>query len=134
MTRREVELHHSDATFVKEQMGKNGMWKVTNFTTEMKFLEYVTQSGITRYDYLYFTVSLKRRPAYFVINIILPVAFISVLMCAVFLIPPNGGEKLAFSITLLVAFNVIQLVIIDMMPVTSESIPIIGKQYQKFSS
>ena len=44
-----------------------------------------------------------------------------------FLTPPEAGEKISLSITILLSFTVFVLMISEMMPTTSISVPLLGK-------
>ena len=124
----DVELVHDNRSKVSGHLGANSMWDVISWTASVNYFifnESETEEGV-RYDHLLFQLSLRRKSTYYIINIITPCVFISILMCAVFVLPAEGGEKISFSITLFVAFTVIQLVIVDMMPKTSDSMPVMG--------
>ena len=46
--------------------------------------------------------------------------------------PPDGGEKVALGLTILLAFSVFMLLIAENMPATSFYIPLIGKTFHFF--
>lgn len=61
----------------------------------------------------------KRRPLYYVMNLIFPVMFLALLNLFVFLLPQDSGERVGFSVTLLLA-NVMFLTIAEnMLPATA---------------
>ncbi|XP_067345465.1 5-hydroxytryptamine receptor 3A-like isoform X1 [Channa argus] len=72
-----------------------------------------------------YTISMKRRPALYIVNFILPVLFLLFLDFASFLIH-NGGEKLGFKITVLLAVTVMQLILNEILPASSDRIPLIA--------
>jgi len=47
----------------------------------------------------------------------------------VFFLPPESGEKVSLSVTVLLAMTVYQLLIAETIPATSEVIPLIGEYY-----
>ena len=69
----------------------------------------------------------KRRAEFYVIHLILPVMFLSMLSLLVFYLPPDCGEKLTLSITNLLALVVFQQIISENMPPSGDDSPIIGK-------
>ncbi|XP_051570402.1 5-hydroxytryptamine receptor 3A-like [Myxocyprinus asiaticus] len=75
---------------------------------------------------LKYQVTIKRRPLLYVINFMLPVFYFLVLDVASFFINVEGGEKLSFKVTLLLAISVLLLILNDMLPSTAEDIPLIG--------
>ncbi|XP_063420545.1 acetylcholine receptor subunit alpha-like [Mytilus trossulus] len=61
----------------------------------------------------------ERRPLYYVMNLIFPVMFLALLNLFVFLLPQDSGERVGFSVTLLLA-NVMFLTIAqNMLPATA---------------
>ena len=50
----------------------------------------------------------------------------STLTLLVFLLPPDSGEKCALGITVMLAFAVFMLTVIEKLPETSESVPLIS--------
>ncbi len=74
-----------------------------------------------------FSLELKRKSMFYVLNIILPCVMLSVLQLMVFRVPSAAGEKVSLSITLLLSFTVFLLMVSDNMPQTSTSVPLLGK-------
>ena len=65
------------------------------------------------------------------INVLLPCVMLSLLTLLVFRMPPDAGEKVSLSITVLLSFTVFMLMVSDNMPQTSNHIPILGKIYDR---
>ncbi|XP_030580113.1 5-hydroxytryptamine receptor 3A-like [Archocentrus centrarchus] len=74
---------------------------------------------------LIYTIYMKRRSVHYLANFILPILFFLVLDLASFLISDSGGEKLGFKVTVLLAVTVMQLLLNDILPSSSDSIPLI---------
>ena len=51
-------------------------------------------------------------------------------MVLVFLLPTESGERLGYSLTIFLSFNVVLTITSDLMPSTSKEIPNIGKRYK----
>ena len=73
---------------------------------------------------------MGRRSALYVVNFMLPVLFFLGLDLASFLISDSGGEKLGFKVTVLLSVTVMQLILSEILPSTSNRIPLIGKEAQ----
>ncbi|XP_034534356.1 acetylcholine receptor subunit beta-type lev-1-like [Notolabrus celidotus] len=71
-------------------------------------------------------VTIKRRSVLYVVNFILPILFFLCLDLASFLISESGGEKLSFKVTVLLAVTVMQLILNDILPSSSDRIPLIA--------
>ena len=70
-----------------------------------------------------FKLYLRRKVSYYVVNIIFPAIYVMIISLAVFWLPPASGEKVSLGITVLLAFSVFQLVIMDNTPRTSDFTP-----------
>ncbi|KAK6186032.1 hypothetical protein SNE40_008147 [Patella caerulea] len=70
-----------------------------------------------------FTLNLKRKPTFYLLNVIGPIAAISFLCGVSFLVPSESGEKLTVAITVLLSLTVFLGVIDDYLPKTSDCIP-----------
>ncbi|XP_077358017.1 5-hydroxytryptamine receptor 3A-like [Festucalex cinctus] len=76
-------------------------------------------------DMIVYTISMKRRPMLYIINFLLPVLFFLALDLASFFISERGGEKLSFKVTILLAVTVMQLILNEILPCSSNKIPLI---------
>lgn len=66
-----------------------------------------------------FGLILRRRRAYYVVNIIMPVIFLSLTSTLAFALPADAGEKMSMGITVLLAYAVYLTIVSDQMPNTS---------------
>ncbi|XP_041830761.1 5-hydroxytryptamine receptor 3E-like [Melanotaenia boesemani] len=77
-------------------------------------------------DTIIYTISMKRRSVLYIANFLLPVLFFLCLDLASFLISDRGGEKLSFKVTVLLAVTVMQLILYEILPSSSDKIPLIA--------
>ena len=68
-----------------------------------------------------FSITVKRIPNYYIMNIVLPVLFLSILMIFTFAIPADSGEKMGYSMTVFLSFAVFLTIVSSSFPVTSET-------------
>lgn len=78
------------------------------------------------YSTITFTLRLRRKPLYYVMNLILPVAFLGVISLLVFVIPADAGEKMSFAVTVFLSFAVFLSIISMQLPVNSEKTSLLG--------
>ncbi|XP_017291481.2 5-hydroxytryptamine receptor 3B [Kryptolebias marmoratus] len=71
-----------------------------------------------------YTIKMKRRSALYVANFLIPVLFFLCLDLASLLMS-NSGEKIGFKVSVLLAVTVMQLLLNEILPVSSNSIPLI---------
>ena len=65
-----------------------------------------------------FTLVLKRRPLYYLFNIIIPTVLLATLSAVTFVVPVDSGEKISFGIAILLAFSMFMLILQDNTPQT----------------
>lgn len=75
------------------------------------------------------TLDIKRKPLYYIFNLIIPCASIATLTLVKFFLPPESGEKVGLGITVLLAMTVFLLLVADTLPSTSDSIPLLGQYF-----
>ncbi|XP_061177775.1 neuronal acetylcholine receptor subunit beta-3-like [Saccostrea echinata] len=91
----------------------NGLWNVTK-------TQIYTTTNALGFQEVRVSVSLKRRSAYYISSLILPIFSLSFLQLFVFLMPPESGERVGFSVTVLLAVAVYLTLIQDKLPEASE--------------
>jgi len=103
----------------------NGEWHVAGTEAEwaITYLDVEAERG---YSHVIFTLHLKRRYKFYVMNIVLPCVMLSVLILIGFCLPPDAGEKISLGISVLLAFTVFLVMIADSIPRVSSAIPLIG--------
>ncbi|PVD21669.1 hypothetical protein C0Q70_17468 [Pomacea canaliculata] len=90
----------------------DGIWDVLNWSAS----NHDEEDGKAKISY---SLQLKRRPEFYILNIILPVFFLAMTSPLVFALPAQSGEKMSLSITVLLAFAVYLTLVTDSMPKTS---------------
>ena len=107
----------------------NGEWELLEHNGKVEYVQYDTGAGTDEFPFVYFTFKLKRKPVYHIINILLPCIIISFIAGLQFLLPPSSGEKISLGISVLLSFSVLLLLLSDIMPKTSDVIPLVGKKH-----
>ena len=72
-----------------------------------------------------FTLTLQRRPQYYMLNIIIPTIVLAALSALNFAVPVDSGEKLSLGISILLAFSVFMLILQDNTP--QADTPVLGE-------
>ncbi|XP_020493359.1 neuronal acetylcholine receptor subunit alpha-7 [Labrus bergylta] len=81
------------------------------------------------YPDITFTVVMRRRTLYYGLNLLIPCVLISTLALLVFLLPADSGEKISLGITVLLSLTVFMLLVAEIMPPTSDSVPLIAEYF-----
>ena len=78
------------------------------------------------YYMIAFALSFTRLRPFYVINLIMPAMILSICMILTFLLPTECGERLGYSMTILLSYTVLLTITADMMPTTSQETPYIS--------
>lgn len=101
---------------------ENGEWVLDSSSVVEQVL---TENG-EMFSQLEFKLIFKRRPGYYLTNVVYPVILVSLLTNLVFLLPVDSGEKISYILTVLLAQAVLLTLVGDSMPTTSKHTPVIG--------
>lgn len=105
----------------------NGEWDLIQLVVERNVVFYSCCKE--PYPDVTFHIILRRRPLFYVFNLILPCVLITGIALMSFYMPSDSGEKVTLGITTLLSMTVFLMVIGESMPPTSEKLPLIGLYY-----
>ncbi|XP_002734701.1 neuronal acetylcholine receptor subunit alpha-10-like [Saccoglossus kowalevskii] len=105
----------------------NGEWELVDAPVIRNVLVYPCCEEI--FPDLTYTIIIRRKPTFYVLNLLLPNVLISVLATMSFYLPPDSGEKIALSMTSLLTLFVFNQVVGETMPPTSDDVPIIAQYF-----
>ncbi|XP_074615026.1 neuronal acetylcholine receptor subunit alpha-10-like isoform X2 [Acropora palmata] len=117
----------TDSSADLELFMQNGEWNLLAMPAKLNVVRY----PCCKYPYHDVTLNLiiKRKPLYYVFNLILPCALISTLTLILFFLPPESGEKVGLGITVLLAMTVFLLLVAETLPATSDDVPLLGQYF-----
>ena len=93
-------------------------WDITSLTTSTEN----EGNAIT----LLFNIGIKRKPMFFIVNMILPIVLLAFLSLFTFVLPADCGEKISYSITVFLAFAVFLTIVSAALPANSQTISLIS--------
>ncbi|XP_011490769.1 5-hydroxytryptamine receptor 3A [Oryzias latipes] len=96
-------------------------WVFLNMFVSHKVADFYGSNQTT----IIYTVNMKRRSMLYCFNFLVPIIFLMILDMASFLIPDDGGEKLSFKVTVLLAVTVMQLLLNEILPSSTDKIPLV---------
>ncbi|XP_037546598.1 neuronal acetylcholine receptor subunit alpha-7 isoform X1 [Nematolebias whitei] len=105
----------------------NGEWEILSVPGKRNELYY--ECCKEPYPDVTFTVTMRRRTLYYGLNLLIPCVLISGLAMLVFLLPADSGEKISLGITVLLSLTVFMLLVAEIMPATSDSVPLIAQYF-----
>ena len=104
---------------------RNGQWTLVSVNATKNTVKYSCCQH--PFVHITFTVHIRRRPLFYVQNLILPCILLATLSVFSFSLPPGSGERIALVITLLLGLTVYMLIFTENTPQTSEVTPLISK-------
>lgn len=113
-----LKIKPSEATANLTYYSENGAWELLSTKTRSEKLDL--------YSAVVFSLDLKRRPAYFVIYHLIPLFTMLLLNTLVFMLPPDSGERVGYSIDCLLALTVLITLVSEGLPQDSKPMPVIG--------
>ncbi|XP_077995271.1 neuronal acetylcholine receptor subunit beta-2-like [Glandiceps talaboti] len=120
-----VDLMKMDENVGQEDYWENGEWDIVESPVERHTVKYPCCAEI--YVDITFSFVLHRKALFYVVTLVIPCLLISFLTMLVFYLPSDACEKITLSISILLALIVFLLLISEIIPPTSTSLPLIGR-------
>ena len=78
------------------------------------------------YPTVTYDIVLHRKPAFYIMTLLLPCIITKAIAVFGFILPPESGEKLSLEVTVLLSLVIFLLIVIEQLPHSSDSFPYIG--------
>lgn len=112
----ELNLKKGNPSIDITNMQRNGGWTLINHTSELNIVRYACCPE--EYADITYNFTLRRKPGYYNLNIILPTFATAVLMLISFIVPWDSGERISFATTVMLSIIVFLLILSDSLPKT----------------
>uniref|UniRef100_A0A8B9V3P0 Acetylcholine receptor subunit delta n=1 Tax=Anas zonorhyncha TaxID=75864 RepID=A0A8B9V3P0_9AVES len=109
-----------------EGFTENGEWEIIHRPARKNIHPSYPPESSEHQDITFYLI-IKRKPLFYVINIVTPCVLIAFMAILVFYLPADSGEKMTLVISVLLAQSVFLLLVSQRLPETSHAIPLIGK-------
>ncbi|KAK3727985.1 hypothetical protein QZH41_015939, partial [Actinostola sp. cb2023] len=109
------------------KFSKNGEFELISADAKRNVIKYTCCPA--PYVDLTYTIKIKRRPLFYMNNLILPCIVLALLTSVSFMFPPETGERISLVITVLLGMTVFMIVFTEAIPATSEVTPLIGRYF-----
>lgn len=120
-----VDLYAHKGSMFNKNFVENGEWKLTVLKSQRNVLKY--QCCPHAFVDVTVQIKLQRESLDFVLKLIIPCSLISSMIFLGFVLPPESGERIGLSITVLLAMTVFQQLSSELMP--SYGFPLLGQYY-----
>ncbi|XP_048867048.1 acetylcholine receptor subunit delta [Brienomyrus brachyistius] len=105
---------------------ENGEWEIVHKPAKKNTYKNIPMDSNKHQDITFYLI-IRRKPLFYIINIIIPCVLISFMASLVYYLPADSGEKMTLSISVLLAQSVFLLLISQRLPETSMAIPLFVK-------
>ncbi|XP_053246790.1 acetylcholine receptor subunit delta [Podarcis raffonei] len=113
-------------TIDPEGFTENGEWEIIHRPARKNTDPSAPRDSNKHQDITFYLI-IKRKPLFYIINIVTPCILIAFMIILIFYLPADCGEKVTLAISILLAQSVFLLLISQRLPATSLAIPLIGK-------
>lgn len=86
-------------------------------------------NAMKKYSFFEYKLEIERKWVYYVMFLILPCVMCTVLVLFSFTIPPEDGKRIGFCSSLMLAITVFLLLVAEILPEKSDTVPILGIYY-----
>ena len=100
------------------------VWEFIAINTTVVEVPYI--DGLSQgKDRIFFTMTLKRKYQYYIINILLPIWLLFVLQISILILPPDCMDRPSYSVTVVLAYAVSLTYVLGQIPQTTETVYLI---------
>jgi hypothetical protein len=121
-----VNLSHifdTKTNYMRYFSNNNGLWYVQDSMVTHMLKDY--GFGYP-YPIVFYFFKLQRKNLFYGTNIIFLTTILAILVLATFKLPAESGEKVSFAVSLLLSFAVYLVIIVDFLPETSTTVPLMS--------
>uniref|UniRef100_UPI00358E2768 5-hydroxytryptamine receptor 3A-like n=1 Tax=Myxine glutinosa TaxID=7769 RepID=UPI00358E2768 len=90
------------------------------------FMHEATNQKGTSFSFYRFNMIIKRRPLFYVVNLLVPSLLLMIVDLAGFMLPPECGERVSFKVTILLGYFVFLTTVVGILPATAQGTPLLG--------
>ena len=108
---------------------ESGDWDIVNIASIISETDHGDCCPFNFSEVVY-TLKMRRKSLYYMFYLVIPSVVLTVVALSSFLIHVESGERIGFVTTILLAMTVFLLVIPSFLPVTSDSLPVLGVNLQ----
>lgn len=111
----------------KSQYVESAEWKLQDVKKERNAKKY--SCCVHELADISITIVMDRKPLFYLFNLVIPCVIILSMILLGFFLPPESGERITLSITVLLAMAVFLQLVGESLPRNSETVPLLGKFY-----
>ena len=118
-----MNMSNTNETINRDSYTQNGEWQIMK-TTVGRGEFYYAANDKERFAFVDFSIYLRRRHTFYVVNVIVPSIMTSVLLLSIFFCTP--AQKVQIGVVVLLSFRIFLLNVAGNIPKTSDHVPLLG--------
>ena len=103
----------------------NNEWDVMKVVAQKHVIKYPCCED--KYIDITFNITIRRKTLFYTVNLVIPCVAINMLTVLAFYLPADCGEKISLCISILLSLSLFQLLLMELVPPTSLTMPLLGK-------
>lgn len=123
----ELDLRVDPKPVITSNYIKSSEWDLVSVKSKLRSTKYLCCPN--PFVDITYTINLRRKPLYYVYQVIVPCLIQMVIILFTFFLPPDSGERIGVVITVLLVFAVYLEVLSESLPRTSTSTPALSRFY-----
>lgn len=123
----DLDIYADDTPLYSSQYMKSAEWDLVRASKKRNVQKYACCENPFSDVTIQFV--FKRKPLFYIFNLILPCMIIMATVLLGFFLPPESGERITLSITVLLAMAVFLQLAAENLPRNSENVPVLGIFY-----
>ena len=124
---RDLDIYSDNSPLYSSQYVKSAEWDLTAASKKRNVESYACCAY--PFSDVNIQFSFRRKPLFYIFNLILPCLIIMCMVLLGFFLPPESGERITLNITVLLAMAVFLQLAAENLPRNSEHVPILGVFY-----
>ncbi|KAH3789199.1 neuronal acetylcholine receptor subunit beta-2-like [Dreissena polymorpha] len=116
-TKTDVDINRGGENIILSDYMPNSMWDIQSTAAREVNTD---ESAVV------FEIKLKRKPGFYIINVIVPVVLLSFLNTFSFVLPITSGERASYSVTLFLSLAVFLTIVASSLPKNSDSVSLLS--------
>ncbi|XP_071830847.1 acetylcholine receptor subunit delta-like [Apostichopus japonicus] len=100
--------------------------KITNHNHTFQIPDFATNLPVANVSASIVCIMLDRNPTYYIRTLMVPSTLLCIMAFMTFVAPPDSGERIFLSVSMVLGLTVFQLLVADILPATNERSPILS--------
>jgi len=103
-------------------------WRNVDISIKRDDVRFFFKNSNMTIDKAEITIKMERNPTFYIIYLLIPSVFTAFVSVLVFLLPPDSGERIGLSVTILLSYSVFLLMVSEFTPRGGTDTAVLGNE------